>query len=200
MNTYLRYALPVYFIIYFLFLVVIRAWKVGKDIGKNPVVLSKSDDAHGLISGFFLIWILILGIYTAVFSIYPAGYKFFFPMDYLESEILKITGLAILLVSLIWTYIAQADMHGSWRIGIDEAAKTNLITQGIFRFSRNPIYLGMLSSLLGLVMVTPNALTIMLLVVGLVLIQIQVRLEEDFLYKMHGTLYADYKNKVSRFI
>jgi protein-S-isoprenylcysteine O-methyltransferase Ste14 len=163
-------------------------------------VLSKSDDAHGLISGFFLIWIFILGIYTAVFSIYPAGYKYFFPMDYLESETLKVIGLAILVVSLIWTYVAQADMRGSWRIGIDEAVKTSLVTQGIFRFSRNPIYLGMLASVLGLVLVTPNALTVLLLVVGFVLIQIQVRLEEDFLFKMHGADYNNYKLKVARFI
>ena len=200
MNTLLRYSLPVYFIIYFLFLVVIRAWKVGKKIGKSPVVLSKSDDAHGLISAYFLIWILVLGLYTAVFSFCPSGYKYFFPMYYLESGILQITGLVLLLVSLIWTYIAQADMHGSWRIGIDEAVKTDLVTNGIFRFSRNPIYLGMLASVLGLVLVTPNALTVMLLMIGFVLIQIQVRLEEDFLDKTHGTVYKDYKLRVARFI
>jgi protein-S-isoprenylcysteine O-methyltransferase Ste14 len=200
MNTYLRYMLPLYFIIYFLFLIVIRAWKVQKTIGKNPVVLSKADDAHGLISAYFLIWISILGIYTIIFSFFPSGYKYFFPMEYLESGALKLTGLVLLLISLLWTYIAQADMHGSWRIGIDESVKTNLVTQGIFRFSRNPIYLGMLASVFGLVLVTPNALTVMLLIVGFVLVQIQVRLEEDFLFKMHGNSYSHYKQKVARFI
>ena len=121
-------------------------------------------------------------------------------MNYLESSVLKITGLAMLFVSLVWTYVAQADMRGSWRIGIDAAEKTGLITTGVFRFSRNPIYLGMLASVLGLVLVTPNALTVMLFVVGFVLIQIQVRLEEDFLQKMHGALYNDYKLKVARFV
>ena len=200
MTIYLRYALPVYFIIYFLFLVVIRAWKVGRKIGKNPVVLSNADDAHGLISAYFLIWILALGVYTVIFSCYPAGYRYFFPMEHLEWGVLKITGLVLLIVSLIWTYVAQAHMHGSWRIGIDEAEKTDLVTQGIFKFSRNPIYLGMLASVFGLVLVTPNALTVMLLVLGFVLIQIQVRLEEDFLFKMHGDTYIEYKQRAARFI
>ena len=200
MNTYLQYSLPVYFVVYFLFLVVIRAWKVGQRIGKNPVVLSKADDAHGLISRFFLAWMAVLGVYTMVVAFYPSGYKYFFPMFYLELPALKVAGIAVLMVSLVWTYIAQAHMQGSWRIGIDASEKTGLITKGIFAFSRNPIYLGMLASVLGLVLVTPNALTVLLLVLGFVLIQIQVRLEEEFLQKMHGSSYQDYKLKVARFI
>ena len=200
MNTYLRYALPAYFVLYFLFLIVVRTFAVRKKIGKNPIVLSKSDDAHGLISTYFLVWILILGLYTFAFSLFPTTYPYFFPIDYLQSGYLKIFGMLILMVSLIWTYIAQAHMRESWRVGIDESQKTSLVTQGVFRYSRNPIYLGMLASVLGLVLVTPNALTILLLVVGYVLIQIQVRLEEDFLMKMHGPSYTDYKNSAARFI
>ena len=200
MNVYLRYILPAYFVLYFLFLVVIRAISVRNAIGKNPVVLSRNDDAHGLIARYFLMWMVALSVYTIIFSFFPSACKYFFPMAYLESGVLKIVGLAVLVVSLIWTYAAQADMRGSWRIGIDEAEKTSLVTQGIFSYSRNPIYLGMMVSVLGLVMVTPNALTIMLMVLGIVLIQIQVRLEEEFLFKMHGDSYADYKSKVSRFI
>jgi protein-S-isoprenylcysteine O-methyltransferase Ste14 len=200
MDTYLRYILPAYFILYIVFLVVIRTVAVRKEIGKNPVVLSRNDDAHGLIARYFLIWMLMLGAYTIVFCFFPTGYKYFFPMGYLESGVLKISGLVILFVSLVWTYVAQADMRGSWRIGIDEVEKTSLVTQGIFRFSRNPIYLGMMASVLGLALITPNALTVMLLVLGFVLIQIQVRLEEEFLFKMHGNDYASYKSKVARFI
>ncbi len=200
MNTCLRYALPAYFVLYFLFLIVIRTFAVRKKIGKNPIVLSKADDAHGLISTYFLVWILVLGLYTCAFSLFPKTYAYFFPMVYLQSGALQILGMLILVVSLIWTYIAQAHMRESWRVGIDESQKTSLVTQGVFRFSRNPIYLGMMASVLGLALVTPNALTVLLLVIGYVLIQIQVRLEEDFLQKMHGSSYSDYKTSVVRFI
>jgi len=200
METYLRYILPVYFVLYFLFLVVIRSIAVKKEIGKNPIVLSRNDDAHGLISRYFSMWMLALTVYTAIFCFFPVAYKFFSPMDYLQSDILRISGLVILIISLIWTYVAQAHMRASWRIGIDEGQKTDLVTQGVFRYSRNPIYAGMIASVIGLFLATPNALTLMLMAIGIILIQIQVRLEEDFLLKMHGADYISYKNSVARFI
>jgi protein-S-isoprenylcysteine O-methyltransferase Ste14 len=58
----------------------------------------------------------------------------------------------------------------------------------------------MIATILGLFLVTPNAFTLLLVVIGYVLIQIQVRLEEEFLYKMHGQTYLEYKNSVRRFI
>ncbi len=95
--------------------------------------------------------------------------------------------------------VAQAHMRESWRIGIDTETKTPLITTGVFRWSRNPIFLGMLLSLLGLFLVTPNVATTFFLIMGYVLIQVQVRLEEEFLAKAHGPEYAEYRKRVRRF-
>jgi protein-S-isoprenylcysteine O-methyltransferase Ste14 len=91
-------------------------------------------------------------------------------------------------------------MKKSWRVGIDEQQKTELVTTGIFSYSRNPIYAGMLASVIGLFMVTPNGFTLLLMVAGYLLIQVQVRVEEDFLLKMHGQLYTNYKASVRRFV
>jgi len=46
----------------------------------------------------------------------------------------------------------------------------------------------------------PNAFTLLLAVVGFMLVQIQVRLEEEFLSKTHGENYLHYKSSVRRFI
>ena len=200
MNQYLTFILPGYIVFYLLVLLVVPTLIVYRRIGKSPVVLSASDDAHGLIAKYFLVWMVLASIYIVLFTVYPAGYKYFMPMSYMENNILIICGLAILAVSLIWTSAAQINMQSSWRVGIDEKQKTELVNTGIFHFSRNPIYLGMIVSVLGLFLVTPNAFTLILVVLGYVLIQIQVRLEEEFLYKMHGQGYLDYKNSVRRFI
>jgi hypothetical protein len=56
----------------------------------------------------------------------------------------------------------------------------------------------MMITLLGLFIVIPNALTLLVLVMGVVLIQIQVRLEEQFLAKSHGDEYAQYERRVRR--
>jgi len=200
MNNYLRYILPAYCVLYFLFLIVIRAWDVRRQIGKNPVLLSFSDDLHGLVGKYFAIWMIMLCIYTMLYSLFPTTYQYFLPMDYLNSEAIKISGLVILAASLTGTYIVQGNMKKSWRVGIDEQQKTELITGGIFSYSRNPIYVGMLASIVGLFMVTPNGFTLLLMAVGFILIQVQVRVEEDFLQKMHGQSYLNYKASVRRFI
>jgi protein-S-isoprenylcysteine O-methyltransferase Ste14 len=54
--------------------------------------------------------------------------------------------------------------------------------------------------LVGLFLVTPNALTALFLILGYVLIQIQIRLEEEFLGKEQGQAYINYKQKVRRLI
>ena len=200
MNNYLRFILPAYCIAYFLLLIVIRAWHVGRQIGKNPVVLTTTDDVHGLISKYFSCWMLLLCIYAAAYSLYPAGYAYFLPIYYLDNNTIKITGLVILAFSLAGTYAAQGSMKKSWRVGIDLQQKTDLVTDGVFHYSRNPIYVGMLASIVGLMLVTPNAFTLLLAVTGYILIQVQVRVEEDFLLKMHGQHYTAYKAAVRRFI
>jgi protein-S-isoprenylcysteine O-methyltransferase Ste14 len=100
----------------------------------------------------------------------------------------------------VWTVIAQGHMKNSWRIGIDNETKTELVTSGLFSVSRNPIFFGMTLSLAGLFLTTPNALTAIFLIVGHILIQIQIRLEEEFLTNQHGQKYLNYKQQVRRLI
>jgi protein-S-isoprenylcysteine O-methyltransferase Ste14 len=60
--------------------------------------------------------------------------------------------------------------------------------------------LGMMLTLLGLFLVTPNAVTLLVLGLGVVLIQIQVRLEEEFLSNAHAEDYAEYRRGVRRWL
>ena len=91
-------------------------------------------------------------------------------------------------------------MGESWRIGIDHEHQTALVRTGVFGFSRNPIFLGMTITLVGLFFVIPNTLTALTLLIGAVLIQIQVRLEEEFLTKTHGKEYGEYRQQVRRWL
>lgn len=91
-------------------------------------------------------------------------------------------------------------MGESWRIGIDEERRAPLVRKGVFGLSRNPIFLGMISTLLGLFLVIPTAVTLLVLGLGVVLIQIQVRLEEEFLSGAHGRDYEEYRSDVRRWL
>ncbi|WP_300978341.1 isoprenylcysteine carboxylmethyltransferase family protein [Flavobacterium sp.] len=200
MIAILRMALPIYFIIYFGIAFVLKSVVVAKRIGKNPLVFPKDDSAYGLIGCYFKLTLLAMFIYVISFALFPSWHDHFLPIAELNLEITKYIGLAVLLSSLAWTVIAQEDMKNSWRIGIDKDTKTELVTSGLFTISRNPIFFGMIMSLCGLFLATPNALTSLFLILGYVLIQVQIRLEEDFLTKEHGQKYLDFKQKVRRLI
>jgi len=200
MTELLRIVLPIYFIVYLGVAFVLKSVIVAKRIGKNPLVLPKDDSTYGLIGLYFKLTLIAIFIYVIVYALFPNWHEKFFPITELDKQTIKYIGLAILFVSLVWTVIAQGHMKNSWRIGIDSDTKTELITSGLFAFSRNPIFFGMILSLVGLFLTTPNALTVLFLALGYVLIQIQIRLEEEFLTKEHGQDYMIYKQKVRRFI
>ena len=122
------------------------------------------------------------------------------PIRWLEHEWLSWTGIILLLVSLVWTVLAQTQMKNSWRIGIDNDHPTELVREGVFKLSRNPIFVGMMVTLLGLFLVSPNVATLIAFVVGVIVIGIQVRLEEEYLARIHGEQYAHYLRSVRRWL
>ena len=200
MDQALRIILPIYFVLYFGIAFVTKSVIVARKIGKNPLVLPRDDSAYGLIGRYFKWTIIAMFAYVMVFALIPDYFASYLNFNLLFSEWVKIIGLFLLALALIWTIIAQNHMRNSWRIGIDTETRTELITSGLFQYSRNPVFLGMITCLLGLFMVTPNTLTLLFLVLGYVLIQIQIRLEEDFLTQQHGQEYLNYKQKVRRLI
>lgn len=200
MDEILRLILPIYFIFYFGLAFVLKSVIVARRIGKNPLVLPKDDSAFGLIGFYFKLILISMFIYVLAFAIFPTWHDKFLPIISVNHLTTKYVGLGLLAIALIWTVVAQVHMKNSWRIGIDTDTKTELITTGLFKLSRNPIFFGMVLSMFGLFLTTPNALTGLFLIVGYMLIQIQIRLEETFLTKQHGQNYISYRQKVRRLI
>ena len=52
----------------------------------------------------------------------------------------RLLGLAGITAGLVGTYRAQLDLGRSWRIGVDAEERTDLVTGGLFRYARNPIF------------------------------------------------------------
>ncbi|TRX36137.1 isoprenylcysteine carboxylmethyltransferase family protein [Flavobacterium sp. ZT3R18] len=200
MEQSLRIILPTYFILYFVIAFVAKSIMVAKRIGKNPLVLPNDDSAYGLIGYYFKLTMIFMFVYVLLYAFAPTIYNYCLPISQIDNTTLKYVGLGLLVFALLWTVIAQGNMKDSWRIGIDTEVKTELIMTGLFSYSRNPIFFGMIISLVGLFLITPNALTGVFFVLGYVLIQIQIRLEEEFLTNQHGHNYLTYMQKVRRLI
>jgi len=63
---------------------------------------------------------------------------------------------------------------------------------GLFQYSRNPIYLGVLISNLGFFLMMPNALSFAFVIVSYFALEVKIRLEEKYLEENHSMEYAAY--------
>jgi len=104
-----------------------------------------------------------------------------------------------LLAGTATTLAAQRQMGASWRIGIDDRP-TMLVTGGIFRFSRNPIFLGLGVFLAGVACLAPAWWSIAGVLAALAAIRLQVIWEERHLLRLHGQPYQDYAARTGRFV
>ncbi len=95
---------------------------------------------------------------------------------------------------------AQLQLGASWRIGIDEQARPGLVEVGIYRWSRNPIFSGLLLFLLGYLLLVPTWISLALLVGAGVGIDRQVRAEEQWLLRTYGDDYQTYARRVGRYL
>lgn len=194
------YVLVIYLVIYLGTAFILPSYRVWKKTGVNPVTFGSADNAHDYIGKLFKLVMGGLAIVVLIYAFAPGFYSYLLPVFWLQNQMIQSVGITLIAFSLIWTVLAQIQMGNSWRIGIDEERKTQLVSIGVFRFSRNPIFLGMIVTLTGFFLAIPNALTLLILVLGFVLMQIQVRLEEEFLTKTHGAVYEEFRRMVRRWL
>ena len=123
------------------------------------------------------------------------------PVTMLDSPALRAAGICLYVAGFVTTIIAQSQMGASWRIGVDPAERTDLVTTGIFQLVRNPIFSAMLLVAGGLALLDPTPVAIVAVACLLIAIQIQVRLvEEPYLIARHGTPYLRYAAHAGRFV
>jgi protein-S-isoprenylcysteine O-methyltransferase Ste14 len=110
-------------------------------------------------------------------------------------------GAALAALGIAVTVAAQFAMGDSWRIGVDSAERTALVTDGPFAVVRNPIYAGMIPAFAGIALLAPNVVTIAGAILLVVALELQTRLvEEPYLARVHGESYAAYAARAGRFL
>jgi protein-S-isoprenylcysteine O-methyltransferase Ste14 len=107
-------------------------------------------------------------------------------------------GVALLALAVVIVAIAQRQMGASLRLGIPEE-HTELVSRGLYRWVRNPIFLGMLLGLAGVALAVPAPWSIAVWLGATATIVYQVRLEEEHLLARHGEAYRAYAARVGRF-
>ena len=123
----------------------------------------------------------------------------FFAIAVVNSFLAKITGMILIVLSFVLFLLALAAFGQSWRVGIDEATPGDLVTHGIFEFSRNPIFLFIDLYFFGTFLI--NGTLFFLLIAGVVILGMhyQILQEEIFLMQTYGQPYHNYHNRVGRY-
>lgn len=120
--------------------------------------------------------------------------------EFFHSEIIAWVGVFFCLAGLsllLWSLISFGQ---SFRVGIDTEHPDKLITDGVFAFSRNPIYVAFAMILLGQFLIFPNWILLVYMGAGIWLFHRQVLREEEYLKKHYGKEYLEYCNRVRRYI
>ena len=76
-----------------------------------------------------------------------------------------------------------------------------LIMQGVYKISRNPMYLGMLLGLIGLCILLGSLITFIFPIIFFIILEkLFIPIEEESMKRTFGNYYIKYKNKVRRWI
>jgi protein-S-isoprenylcysteine O-methyltransferase Ste14 len=113
---------------------------------------------------------------------------------------IKYIGIIFCYIGLIIFATALLSFGKAWRIGIDENNSNELITNGIFKYSRNPIFLFMDLYFSGIMIIYPNILFITVATGTIIGIHFQILREEIFLQTKFGEKYMEYKKQTRRYL
>lgn len=95
---------------------------------------------------------------------------------------------------------AVITMRDSWRAGLAQEDETKMIKDGIYKFSRNPAFLGFDLVYLGILLMFFNWILFVFSMFAIIMLHIQILQEESYLLKVFGEEYAAYRSRVCRYL
>jgi len=117
-------------------------------------------------------------------------YAFFLPLQL--GTVWLYSGLVICLFGMIFTSVAILNFATS--------PKDKVITKGLYRFTRNPTYIGMILMQIGLGIACSSWLYLVLTVALMILLNANLSAEERYCLYRFGDDYRKYKNITPRWV
>ena len=112
----------------------------------------------------------------------------------------RFTGFCVGFVGDLIFLISVLCMKDNWRAGIPDRDRTELVTDGIYRYSRNPAFLGFDLQYIGVLLMYCNLLTGLFTVFAVVMLHLQILQEEHYLTTAFGAEYLNYRQRVFRYL
>jgi protein-S-isoprenylcysteine O-methyltransferase Ste14 len=174
----------------------VQARRVRRRIGRSPNLKPRGRKERWLWAGWMLVVLTWAGqpclagpdaAWAAARTVKP----FLHPAALTAGLGLMAAGYA----GTLWCYAAMGD---AWRIGVNRAEKTMLISTGPYRMVRHPIYLFQIVMLAGALLLLPTVLSLAVLALHLACVWIKAADEEAHLLGLHGEAYRAYLGRRGR--
>jgi protein-S-isoprenylcysteine O-methyltransferase Ste14 len=189
----------VLFVVAYIGLVLIgRTWIVWRGTGRFPIILNIQSN-YSPILVYVMLGLVKISVISILVYLWSPDFRFLGPFHF-WGQTVQWLGIGVAFLGLGWTVVAQHQMGNSWRIGIDADCRTDLVRKGLYRFSRHPIYFGVLLTGFGLVLAMPNWVNVLVLALGKWVLTIETRSEEKYLLQLHGADYRKYMTTTRRWI
>jgi len=181
--------------IFFFVLRIVLAWR---STGRNPINFKNSDSVHDYLGKWIFVLIFLSFLQVFFVAILLQFRNYFVVISFLDSSGVQYFGLVLGVLSLIFLFSAQMSMGKSWSIGIEKSRKTHLVSRGFFNIMRHPIYFGYIILSWSIFLMLPTALSLLFAGLTTVILNVQARLEEEFLLQRDGITYGNYMEEVKR--
>ena len=112
----------------------------------------------------------------------------------------RFTGFCVGMLGDLIFLISVLCMKDSWRAGIPDRDRTELVTDGIYAFSRNPAFWGFDLQYIGVLLMFCNLLTAAFTVFAVSMLHLQILQEERYLTAAFGPEYLQYRRHVLRYL
>ena len=113
----------------------------------------------------------------------------------------RVIGMYFAFIGDIVFFSAVFTMRDSWRAGVaaGDKKKRELVTAGIYNYSRNPAFLGFDLVYIGILLMFFNPILLVITLFAMIMLHLQILEEEKFLEGFFGKEYVEYKGKTSRY-
>jgi len=126
---------------------------------------------------------------------------FLLPLRTIIPQPWNLTGLIPLITGIIINLAADRDFHKAGTTVKPYEEPSTLLTQSVFQFTRNPMYLGFGLIMIGIALLIRTLTPWFVIPVFVVLMdRVFIRVEEQMLEARFGATWLDYKAKVRRWI
>lgn len=115
-------------------------------------------------------------------------------------EWLNLAALLLFFPGIVIAAIAMKKLGDDLVFGLPEESIKSLKTDGIFRFSRNPLYLGFILVILSSCLITPNPVNVAAAIIAIIIHHLIILREEDYLITKLGNEYHDYMKATGRYL